>query len=160
MITGIGKDEEDNPLVYFGLSPQNIERMQAGEPVRVPTERLKKMGFEHPMTVVIEAVKSNEQGAREMAEQHPEAKVTSDHPNCLHCALLDTISLFAVEHRDRRVETLVGNIAQALGEAAGEMMARTRSTHRFEEVFDRLMGVARESANEKIDFIKREPTVQ
>lgn len=53
MITAIGKAEDGTPMIVCGLTAENLERMKAGWPVRVPAERLGPMGMPEPVTVVI-----------------------------------------------------------------------------------------------------------
>lgn len=71
MITGAGKDAEGNPLVFLGLTDENVKRLQAGDPLRVPADRLAAMGL--PAITVIATVYSTEVELQEFVEQLKQA---------------------------------------------------------------------------------------
>jgi hypothetical protein len=52
MLTGSGEDKAGNPLLFLGLSSENIRRLTGGEPILVPASRLVKAGLP-PISVAI-----------------------------------------------------------------------------------------------------------
>lgn len=80
MITAIGKDENGGPLVYLGLTPENVRRMVAGEAVSVPAGRLREMGLPNPIRIVIAAVENYEQGVAQIMETSPDVRRYSGDP--------------------------------------------------------------------------------
>lgn len=53
MLTGVGTDVDGKPMVFCGLTRENLTRLEAGEPVLVPAQRLQHMGVEVPISIVI-----------------------------------------------------------------------------------------------------------
>lgn len=53
VLTGIGTTGDNKPLIFCGLTKENVGRLIAGEPIRVPAERLRKLGFAHDLEIMI-----------------------------------------------------------------------------------------------------------
>jgi hypothetical protein len=159
VITGTGKDENGDPLVYCGLSPENIRIMQTeGRPIRVSPERLRQMGFPHPIAIVIGAVASDAQGAHQVMEQHPAASVRTDEPeNCLHCVLSPRVEVFTKEHKDQRPEQLVGNIAQVLGEFLAAQLFHNKAIEKLDASLEVAMETASKSARDLLEAWAKRP---
>lgn len=52
MITAAGKTGLGSPLLFLGLSGENLTRLAAGEPIRIPAARMAELGLPQ-MEVVI-----------------------------------------------------------------------------------------------------------
>lgn len=52
MITAGSRTGLGEPLLFLGLSGENVTRLTAGEPVMIPSSRLRELGLP-PMVVVI-----------------------------------------------------------------------------------------------------------
>lgn len=53
--------------LYLGLDGENVARLTAGEPIRIPAQRMAALGFE-PMTVVIHYGRTQDALITEVAE--------------------------------------------------------------------------------------------
>lgn len=62
-----GGSSGDSPLVFLGLSGENITRLVAGEPIRVPAARMKALGLP-VMEVIIHYGKTEEALVAELGE--------------------------------------------------------------------------------------------
>ena len=57
----------DSPLVFLGLSGENITRLIAGEPIRIPATRMRAMGMP-AMEVIIHYGRTEETLLAELGE--------------------------------------------------------------------------------------------
>ena len=53
VITGLGTNEKDDPLVFCGLTKKNVDGLLKGEPIRVPADRLRELGLDPAVEIVI-----------------------------------------------------------------------------------------------------------
>lgn len=53
MIKAAGKTVLGQPLLFLGLSGENVARLAAGEPIRVTTAHLAQLGLPATMEIVI-----------------------------------------------------------------------------------------------------------
>lgn len=80
MITAIGREEGGEPLIYLGLTPENIRRLIAGQPIDVPKNRLRDMGFPNPVRIVIAHIESYAAGVAMIKGTSPEVQCFDGDP--------------------------------------------------------------------------------